>query len=232
MKVPDIFVPEKNLEVNIKRLLKESRKPVVAPLEYSGFDVIRGADTYAQGIAKLKEQGRKPFTFFENVGARIADYEANGENSELFGTWLDSVTGIVYKAKSTKFKIILRSDKLENIPQDFDQSFIPIDYNAEKGIEFDSKKGEYDRLLTRKEVKNHKFWIAVMGGDKKKLARYVDFWFDRKKVKEGMGVYLRSNTDSDELRALVLGSGDYSSDADGFSLLDYFARFASGAQRK
>jgi len=230
MKVPDIFIPEKNFEVVTERLLKESQDPVVAPLEYSKFDVIK-ADTYAQGIAELKKQGRKHFTFAENVEARIADYEVNGENSELFKTWLDSVTGIAYKSKSTKFKIILRSDKLENIAEGFNQSFIPVDYNSEKGIELDSKKGKYNKLLTRKEAKSHEFWIAVMNGDKEKLARYVDIWFDKNKTKEGMGVYFRSNTDSDELRALVLDDGGSDSIAFGLSLLNC-ARFVSGAQRK
>ncbi|MBM3199481.1 hypothetical protein FJZ53_00995 [Candidatus Woesearchaeota archaeon] len=230
MKVPDIFIPEKNFEVVTERLLKESQDPVVAPLEYSKFDVIK-ADTYAQGIAELKKQGRKHFTFAENVEARIADYEANGENSELFGTWLDSVTGVAYKAKSTKFKIVLRSDKLGDIAKDFNQSFIPIDYDAESGVELDSKKGKYSKLLTKGEAKNHEFWIAVMNGDKEKLAEYVDLWFGKTKRKEGMGVYLMSNTNSDELRALVLGSDYYDSFAFG-DYLDYDARFASGAQRK
>jgi len=230
MKVPKIFVPEKNLEVVTERLLEEPQEPVIAPLEYDKFEVVK-ADTYAKGVAELKKQGKKPFTFFENVEARIADYEVNGENSELFKTWLDSVTGIAYKSKSTKFKIILRSDKLENIAEGFNQSFIPVDYNSEKGIELDSKKGKYNKLLTRKEAKSHEFWIAVMNGDEEKLARYVDIWFDKTRVKEGMGVYLRSNTDSDGLRALVLDGGDYSG-AIGGSDLDYGARFASGAQRK
>ncbi|MBM3200065.1 hypothetical protein FJZ53_03935 [Candidatus Woesearchaeota archaeon] len=230
MKIPDIFVLEKNLEVNIKKLLEESQEPVVAPPEYDRFEIVK-AGTYAQGIAKLKELNQKPFTFAENIEARIADYEANGENSELFGTWLDSVTGVAYKANSTKFKLILKSDKLENIKSDFNQSFISIDYNTEKCIEFDSKKGKYNQLLTRKEAKSHEFWIAVMNGDKEKLARYVDIWFDKNKTKEGMGVYFRSNTDSDELRALVLDDGGSDSIAFGLSLLNC-ARFVSGAQRK
>jgi len=230
MKVPDIFVPEKNLEVNIKKLLDESQEPLAAQLDYDKFEVVN-ADTYAEGIAKLKELNQKLFTFAENIEARIVDYEINGEDAELFQTYLDSVTGIAYKANSTKFKIILRSDKLENIPQDFNQNFMPIDYDSEKGVELNSKKGKYNKLLTREEVKNHEFWIVVMGGDKEKLAKYVDLWFDKTKREEGMGVYLRSNTDSDELRALVLYYDYYSSDAIGFNLNDY-ARFVSGAQRK
>ncbi|MDP2908789.1 MAG: hypothetical protein Q8N77_03200, partial [Nanoarchaeota archaeon] len=59
---------------------------------------------------------------------------------------------------------------------------------------------------------------------------YADFWFDRTGAKKGMGVYLRSNTSQDELRALVLGSDDYNSYADGYGDLRSLARFVSGAQ--
>ncbi|MDP2908305.1 MAG: hypothetical protein Q8N77_00710 [Nanoarchaeota archaeon] len=228
MKLPKLFVPEKDLENSVERLLKE---PVKVQQRYGLIEVIR-ADTFAEGIAKLKEQGRKPFTFSENVEARIADYEVNGNDAELFKTWLDSITGVAYKAHSTKFKIILRSDKLENIASGFNQSFIPVDYDTEQGIELDSKKGMYGQLWTREEAKNHKFWLAAMNGDKGKLADYVDMWFDKTGRKEGMSVYLRSNTSQDELWALVLGSGDYSSGAGGGNVLDGSARFVSGAQQK
>ncbi|MDP2906631.1 MAG: hypothetical protein Q8O03_01710 [Nanoarchaeota archaeon] len=229
MKIPDIFVPEKNFECNIEKLLKEPQEPIGAQPKYAKFEVIH-ANTYAEGIAKLKDKNQMPFTFAENVEAHIADYEANGDNAELFKTWLDSVTGIAYKAHSTNFKLILRSDKLENIKPDFNQGFIPIDYNVENGIELDSKKGKYNQLLTREEVKNHEFWLAVMGSDKEKLAEYVDIWFDKTKSEKGMGVYLRSNTDCDELRALVLNGDNSNSDADGSGGLCDIARFVAGAQ--
>lgn len=229
MKIPKIFVPEKDLGENIERLLKEEIKPSETHLKYSKFKVII-VSTYAEGIAKLKEQGRKPFTFSENIEARIIDYKANGENAELFKTYLDSVTGIAYKAHSTKFKLILRSDKLENIKPDFNQSFIPVSYDAKHDIELDSKEDNYNQPLTREEAKNHKFWLAVMNGDKEKLAEYVGIWFDKTKIDKGMGVYLKSNTSQDELRALVLGGDYYDSGAVGDDLLDDCARFVSGAQ--
>lgn len=230
MKLPKIFMPKKDYSKDkIKKLLllKEEIK------QYTKFKVIH-FDNYAEGIAKLKEQKKKPFTFSENVEARIIDYEENIEDARLFRSWLNSVTGVAYKSKSTKFKLILRSDKLENIVKGFNQSFIPIDYSTEKGIEFDRKKGKYDQLLTREEVKNHEFWIAIMNGDKEKLARYVDIWFDEiGKREKGMGVYLGYNIEEDELWALTLGDGDDVSDAGAdygfYGCLDGDARFASGA---
>ncbi|MDP2908432.1 MAG: hypothetical protein Q8N77_01360 [Nanoarchaeota archaeon] len=229
MKLPKLFVPEKDLENSVERLLKE---PVKVQRNYGLIEVI-SADTFAEGIAQLKEQGQEPFTFAENVEARIADYEANGKNVKLFNIWLDSVAGVAYKANSTKFKIILRSDKLENIVSGFNQSFIPVNYDAEQGIELDSKKGEYNRDLTREEVKNHEFWITVIGGDKEKLAEYVNIWFDKTGKEKSMGVYLRDNTSQDELRELVLSSDNSNSCADGnYDLLISNARFLSGAQQK
>ncbi|MDP2908647.1 MAG: hypothetical protein Q8N77_02465 [Nanoarchaeota archaeon] len=228
MKLPKLFVPEKDLENSVERLLKE---PVKVQRKYDKPEVIH-ADTYARGIAKLKEQGQKPFTFAENIEARIADYETNGDDAGLFNTYLDSVTGVAYKAHSTKFKLILMSDKLENIPQDFNQRFIPINYGTEKGVELDSKKDKYDQFLTRGEAKNHEFWLAAMGGDKEKLAEYVDIWFNKKGSEKGMGVCLRSNTSQDELRALVLNSGNYDPDSNADGNYDLYgnARFVSGAK--
>src|SRR4030042_3758815 len=128
--------------------MKEIKSLEPAQQRYTKFEVIR-ANTYAEGVAKLKEKNQRPFTFSENIEARIADYEADGKDAKLFDTWLDSVTGIAYKANSTKFKLILRSDKLENIKSGFKQSFIPIDYDSEQGVELDRKKGKYNQLLTR-----------------------------------------------------------------------------------
>ncbi len=227
-------------KIGKKTQVKKPLEPVIAVFHntsglnvqprYTKFEVIH-ANTYAEGVAKLKEQGRKPFTFVENVEARISDYGVNGKSAELFKTCLDSVTGTVYKAHSTKFKLVLKSDKLENIAKNFDRSFIPVDYNNEHGLELDSTKGKYNKPLTRKEAKNHKFWLVAMNGDKEKLAEYVDMWFDKTGEESGMGVYLRSNTSQDELRALVLDDGDVDSDA-GVGDLDNIAQFVSGAQRK
>ncbi len=225
MKVPDIFVPEKNLEGNIEKLMKKPQEPIVALPEYGKFEVI-SANIYAEGIAKLKEQRKKPFTFAENIEARITDYETN-ENAELFKIWLDSVTGIAYKAKSTKFKLILRCSKLENIKSDFKQSFIPIDYDTEQGIELDRKEDKYNQMLTREEAKNHQFWAAAMNGNKKMLVRYVDLLFDKIGKDKSMGVYLKNNTDRDELYGLALDSYYYNSTTSGGNSLNYFGRFVS-----
>lgn len=222
MKIPNIFIPEKDLEGETERLSKE---PVKFHQKYAKFGTISAAN-YAKGIAKLKEQGKKPFTFYENIEARILDYKNNGEDSELFKTSFSSVTAIVYKAHSTKFKLIIRSDKLENISSGFRREYMIVDYDAEHGIELDHAKGKYSQYLTRKEAKNHEFWLAAMNGDKEKLIKYVDMWFDKTGL-EGMGVYLISNTKQNELRALVLDYGGFNSSAYGCECLRDEVHFVS-----
>ncbi len=226
MKIPNIFVPEKDLEGEVEKLLGKNQ---LVKLEYDKLEILY-AGTYAEGIAELKNKDWKPLTFYENVEVRIANYKFDDKNAESFKYRLDSVTGIVYKAYRTKFKLILRSDKLENIGQGFKQHFIPIDYDAEKGIELDSKKGKYNQSLTRREAKNHEFWLVVMNGDKKRLAKFVDLWFDKTGEERGMGIYLRSNTMQDELRELVFGYDFSGSNAVGDSGLELSVMFVSGAK--
>jgi hypothetical protein len=226
MKIPKIFVPEKDLEGEVEKLLGKNQ---LVKLEYDKLEILY-AGTYAGGIAELKNKDWKPLTFYENVEVRIANYKFDDKNAESFKYRLDSVTGIVYKAYRTKFKLILRSDKLENIGQGFKQHFIPIDYDAEKGIELDSKKGKYNQSLTRREAKNHEFWLAAMNGDKKRLAKFVDLWFDKTGEERGMGIYLRSNTMQDELRELVFGYDFSGSNAVGDSGLELSVMFVSCAQ--
>lgn len=228
MKIPQAFIPndKARLDKKVEELLKGAGKQPAEVLRYTSFEVIT-VDTYVMGIAELKELGKRPFTFSENIEARLINYEVNGENARLFGIRLDSVTGIVYKAGSTKFKVVLRSDKLENIPLGFSQSVIPVDYDAEQGVELDSTEDKYDQRLTREEAKNHKFWLAVMNNDKEKLVRYVNLWFDKTGKEKGMGVYLRGRIGQDELWALVI---DGNSSVVGGVILDGIARFVSITQ--
>ncbi len=226
MKIPDIFVQKNSLENSLDKILNKK-------VHIVKFEVLHASSyyttTYAKCIAKLKEQGKKPFTFAENIEARIADYEANGENTVLFKTWLSSVTGIAYKANSTKFKLILRSDKLENI-HDSGQDFVPINYDAEQGLEFDSLNGKYNQDLTREEAKDHEFWLAAMNGDKEKLDRYVDIWFDKTGLEEGMCICLRKGIHQDELRALTLNDDYLNSEASDHNYLFSNPRFISSTQ--
>jgi len=205
------------------------KKGTEAKLKYKSFSVI-DADTYAKGIKALKDKGKEPFTFEDNIEARLADYEANGKNAQLFNTYLDSVTGIAYKAHSTNFKVKPVCEQLKNIKPKFDKSFMPVDYDSFEGVELDSKDPnvQYNQSLTREEAKAHKGWLALMNGNKDLLAKYVDTWFDKTGRKEGMGFYVLDNTSEDQLRSAVLDDVNYYSNAYSRNSLFNLARFVSG----
>lgn len=215
MKIPKVFVPENNgmLDKKVEGWLMqeqvsdgELRAETGELLGYTSFEVIK-VDTYAKGIVKLKRWRERLFTFKENVEARIIDENAKGLESKLFATRLDSITGVAYKAGSTKFKIIPRCGQLENINPYFNESFISINYNALQGIELDSsdKNVKYNQYLIKDEVIEHPGWLAAVNGDKEQLKAYADLWFKKSGMKAGMDFCVRGNTDKDELRALILG---------------------------
>jgi len=204
---------------------------------YRSFSVVR-ADTYAKGVAKLKAKGQVPFSHEQNVEARVLDYEAKGDESELFNTWLDSVTGFAYKAYSAKFKVSPVCDALVAIKPKFDNNFLPVDYESLKAkdgwVELDSSDPnvKYNQDLTRAEAKVHPAHIAAMGGNSKLWAKYVDLWFDKTKRTKGMGVYVMQNTSEDQLRSVVLHYDYYYFVVYGSYNLYDIARFVSGAQSK
>lgn len=203
------------------------KKDEKANLKYS----VIPAKTYAKGIEAVGKDNA--FSFEQNIEARIADYEANGEDSELFGTWLSSVTGIACKACSTKFKIKPVCEQLKNISPEFNKPFIPIDYASFEGVELDSAgpSVKYNEALTRKEAKAHKGWLAVMNGNKAVWEKYVDMWFVKTGKEKGMGFYVMQNASEDQLRSVALYCGSTNSGAGGYYPLYADARFVSGARR-
>jgi len=183
--------------------------------------------TYARGIEALRTISKTPLTFKENILARVEAYESS--DHRLFDTWLDSCTGIVYKAGTTKFKIVPNCTELRGISADFSQHFIPVNYAKIEGIELDSgsslfvKSVKYNGLLTKAEIVSHPAWLTAMDGDKHLLKTYTDIVFSAYAAKYSasdklMGFWVRDNTKTDEGRALFvidLGNG---SNADGGSL--------------
>ena len=156
----------------------------------------------------------RPLTFKENIEARVNDYKTlkdeNGNNRSredrlrLFSRWLDSCTGIAYKAQSTKFKINPECRELITINQDFNQPFISIDYSSFKGLELDSSRGKYNQPLNKQDVVNHEGWNAALQGDNKLLEAYADITFKERNSPNMMGFWTRDQTDQDELRGLFV----------------------------
>ena len=191
-----------------------------------GYEVII-ADTYARGVAKLRELGELPKMFKENIEARVTAYE-NGDR-ELFNIWLDSCTAVVNKKRSTKFKIVPKSKDLITIPENFNGACLPVAYAGVKnGIGLDSSKGKYNQPLSEGEPLVHKGWLAAVE-DKSLLKAYHNIIFKGFKQERAMGFYVRENTPKDELRALFVGGlGGYSY-AGGYGYLNGGGPFLRGS---
>ena len=158
--------------------------------------------TYAQGGQALRKMGATPLTFKENIQARVEAYESG--NHYLFDTWLDSCTGIVYKAETTEFKIVPNCEQLRNISKDFSKKFLSVDYSKIEGYELDSGRKlfgiKYNKSLTKAEIIEHPAWLAVMEEDKALLKTYMDIVFVEYATKYGatshlMGFYAGGITD-------------------------------------
>ena len=215
-------------------------------------------DTYAKGVHALRKASQKytasphptftksdgsqiyrPLTFKEVIQARVTDYntlldeEGNERTLEgrlrFFKKWIDSCTGMAYKANTTKFKLINVCPELITISKGFNDNFLSINYDSVTGIELDSSKGKYDESLTKKEVINHKAWLAAVEEDKVLLKEYCDIVFDQLKKKygrdTGIGFYFFDVGEDDELRALFVDSLNNNSNAGGFSYLNLSGSF-------
>lgn len=216
------------------------------------------ASTYAQGAYAMRKackeetasphplftlddgsQIYRPLTFKEVIQVKVTDYntlvdeEGNDRTLEdrlrFFEKWIDSCTGMAYKAGTTAFKVIPMSKELITIKKSFNDEFLPIEYDTMVGIELDTSKGKYDESLTKKEVINHKAWLAAVEEDKVLLKEYRDIVFEQLKAKydrdTGMGFYFADVGEEDELRALFVDNLNGSSDAYGLNYLNFNGSF-------
>ncbi|MDP3698571.1 MAG: hypothetical protein Q8R47_03210 [Nanoarchaeota archaeon] len=191
------------------------------------YEVIK-ANTYAQGVAKLRELGEQPKTFKENIEARVVAYE--NSDKTLFDTWLESCTAVVNKKMSTRFQIVSLSTELMSIPANFNKSFLPVDYDTVQGIELDSSNQKYDQGLTKDEVMDHAGWLLAVEADAPLLKTYRDIVFaELGNPKTAMRFYVRQNNGQDELRALFVNDLDYNSNAGGGGNLNYSGSFLRGS---
>ncbi|MBU0470714.1 MAG: hypothetical protein KKA62_02055 [Nanoarchaeota archaeon] len=194
------------------------------------YIVMSPANTYASGVHALRkackenknsphpqyvlDDGRgiyRPLTLGEIISARLQD-------SSLFEFLLESCTGIAYKKKSTKFKIIPLCKELITIYERFDRPYLGINYDQLICEEFDKHKIGYNRWQNRAEAKKDPLWLAAVG-DKDLLSDYVDEVFDRLNYlgkEKGMALYVKKRfTVDDELKVLSIGNLDYNSIASG-----------------
>ncbi len=173
--------------------------------------------TYALGVEALRKLGHKPFTFKENILARVEAFESG--DYRLFNRWLDSCTGIVYKADTEKFKIVPNCAELCRIPAGFLEKFMPVEYAKIEGIELDSStNARYNTSLRKKEIVEHPAWLAAVEEDKYLLKKYRDIVLKVYAVKRGetnhlMSFSLGGHPPTDELRSLFVNYIAHKSDA-------------------
>ena len=230
-------------EDRLKPKVAEEAKPSV--LSGAGYVLMDRTSTYALGVHALrkaygnahptfvKKDGSavyRPLTFEENIRARLDDYntlnnpDGSARSDEdrlgLFGIWLNSCTGIAYKAGSTLFKIITQSEDLVYIDKGFNSHYIGIDYSELHGVELDSSQGTYNQWLSQPQVMDHSAWNEAVA-DKPLLNEYVNLVF-RLRNGSNMGFWVWQNTLLDQLRELCV---DNTSDAGGDGNLNCGCRF-------
>jgi len=176
----------------------------------------------------------RPLTFKENIQARVESYETihnpNGskrtidERLSLMGRWNNSCTAVIYKAGTTKFKVVPISEHLITLNVDFKEDFLRADYNSIVGTELDSQNGTYNTVLSKDSVLKHAGWLAAVEGDEALLRSYTNRIFTELKRRynttEGMGFWVCRNTPTDELRTLVVSNPGSNSNAYGYNSLN------------
>ena len=194
----------------------------------------------------VKDNGRKvvrPLTFKETIEKRVNDYNVleNPDGSKrteekrlrLFNVYLDSCTGIANKKNSKKFKIVPVCKELILIDKNFNDAYLPVDYNSIGGNVVDGSKGKFNQLLTEREVLNNAGWIEALEGDKALLKEYSGIVYSlRDKGSKLMAFRVNENTSEDQLRALCLDSIGSYSNAGCSSILSVSGRLLWVAQRK
>jgi hypothetical protein len=207
------------------------------------------ASTYAEGVHALREACSsdprnahptftqddgtsiiRPLTFRETIEARTNDYERRRETEErtqLFKRWNDSSTGIAYKASTKLFRVVPISKQVVGIDKDFNEAFLPVEYDSLEGAELDSADGStYNVLLTKDEVTNHPAWRAAVEDDLSLLRTYRDIVFTEKgNPEKAMAFWVLSNTGEDQLKALYVDNLSNISDAFGSSSLSNYGSF-------
>ncbi len=165
----------------------------------------------------------RPLIFKETIQARMDQLRKTGEFGCLWTSWLDSCSGIAYKANTTKFKIVPLCGQLLSL-RPVRAGFLEVDYEGLPGVELDSAGGVYsDHLPDVDAVVEHEGWLVVMENDRKLLRQYAEVVFGRLN-RPCMGFWLVSNPQVSQLRALCAYVLGY--DCDGGRLLGSIARFA------
>jgi hypothetical protein len=184
----------------------------------------------------------RPLTTLESLEVMINDYntinDANGktrtteDRERLFNNHKFTCTGIAYKNCGSEIKIIPQSTELLTILETHDNFFLDINYANIIGTKLDTSNAKYNKVLSKSEVLEHPAWIASVGDTidaRKVLNSYVDIVFNmlatKKNSTQGMGYWINTIPDKDQLQALWIVNIDGESDAFGKVSLSGVARF-------
>jgi hypothetical protein len=216
-----------------------------------GVDAIRNMkiiDNISQPIFKKSDGSYiyRPLTTLESLEVMVNDYntinDANGktrtqeDRERLFNNYKFTCTGIAYPKGGKEIKIIPESTNLIMILETHNTTFLDINYANIVGTKLDTSNAKYNKLLSKSEVLEHPAWIASVGDTidaRKVLKSYADIVFKMIATKsntQGMGYWIKTSPDKDQLRALYGYSIDDNSDADGIYFLNDKARFLLVAQ--
>ena len=213
-----------------------------------GADMTRNLDPLHKTTKQDGSQIYRPLTFHETIASMVEDYNTlqnpdgtdrtKEERLRLLNHCQDSCTSVTSKARSTRFKINQLEQRLIEIPEVFNESFLEANYKSAIREELDTTEGIYNQRLTHSQVLEHKGWLTALEEDKKLLTDFSDIVFTelserRKQLKENvkaMGFYVVSKPAENQLGALFVGYLDDDSDALGGGL-NYYASFLLLAQK-
>ena len=211
-----------------------------------GVDSIRNTKITLKNLQPqfTKPDGSKiysPLTTLESLEVMINDYNtlkdehgtdrSVADRIKLFSNYKYTCTGVAYKNGGGEIKIIPESSDLILIPNGFNQNSLQIDYSKIIGTKLDTSKAKYNQVLSQSEVIVHPAWIASVGDTQHGrdiLKAYSNIIFNLLKNNnktQGMGYWITTNPDSDQLRALFVNSIDDYSGAVGYDVLSNYARF-------
>lgn len=224
MKIPNIFVPEKDLNQNIETLLNTKSINDVAK-DYKEF--------YGRPINQmplLVAEGRVPLSVSGLMQKRMEVLDSGDQ--ELISYWwanyFDTGDAVFYHPNGN-LKVVLNAKPMKKLNPKSELSdgalVLPKGlYDKLNGDNFTreeiEKYGLAEKLLTKEEAKKNPIWKALAGGDQALLDTYVDAVFT--KVKEDYGydklmkIWLSQPQEATTGRLWCVGRfNDYGSDANG-----------------
>lgn len=171
-------------------------------------DVVKG-ETYAVALQNLREklQGKnnsvqhmfsgddgntlaRPLTCKESFEALVEHYKTGSDQEQKLHFWrngFDTCAGVIAAAttEGSKIKIIPLSRELVNISQSFTGKHINVDYSKIEAEELPFRES-YGKPLTKENLLNNLYWLALFEGNKALLKEVADIVFSETRKTETM----------------------------------------------